>query len=76
MLTLPDAIFRVAITSQRALRYRTGKPPLPIRWVLVQDASGQFPPQALLDTDPATDPFQGVQWFVIRWQLEVTFQEV
>ena len=66
----------VTITSQCALWYRTGKPPLPIRWVLVQDPTGQFPPQALLCTDPATDPFQVVQWFVLRWQLEVTFQEV
>lgn len=66
----------VAVTSQCALWYRTGKPPLPIRWVLVQDPTGQFPPQALLCTDPAISPTQIVEWFVLRWQLEVTFQEV
>ena len=33
-------------------------------------------PQALLCTDPAADPAQILEWFVLRWQLEVTFQEV
>ena len=66
----------VKLTSQTALWYRTGKPPLPIRWVLLQDPTGQFPPQALLCTDPAISPTQIVEWFVLRWQLEVTFQEV
>ncbi len=33
-------------------------------------------PQALLCTDPAADPTQILEWFVLRWQLEVTFQEV
>ena len=37
---------------------------------------GAFDPQALLCTDPAADPIQILQWFVLRWQLEVTFQEV
>ena len=31
---------------------------------------------ALLCTDPAADPTQILEWFVLRWQLEVTFQEV
>ena len=37
---------------------------------------GAFVPQALLCTDPAADPTQILEWFVLRWQLEVTFQEV
>ena len=32
--------------------------------------------QALLCTDPAADPTQILEWFVLRWQLEVTFHEV
>ena len=31
---------------------------------------------ALLCTDPAADPTQILEWFVLRWQLEVTFHEV
>jgi hypothetical protein len=29
----------------------------------------------LLCTDPKRDPLQIIRWFVLRWQLEVTFQE-
>ena len=30
----------------------------------------------MLCTDPAADPTQILGWFVLRWQLEVNFQEV
>lgn len=36
---------------------------------------GEFQPQALLCTDPAVAAPLIVPWFVLRWQLEVTFQE-
>ena len=65
----------VELTSQTAVWYRSGKPPVPIRWVLVRDPQGAFDPQALLCTDPSADPGQILQWFVLRWQLEVTFRE-
>lgn len=66
----------VELTSQTAVWYHTGKPPVPIRWVLVRDPEGEFESQALLCTDPAVTPAQILEWFVLRWQLEVTFQEV
>ena len=66
----------VELTSQTALWYRSGKPPVTIRWVLIRDPQGAFDPQALLCTDPSADPTQILEWFVLRWQLEVTFQEV
>lgn len=66
----------VELTSHTALWYVSGKPPVPIRWVLVRDPQRQFQPQALLCTDLDADPRQIVQWFVLRWQLEVTFREV
>ena len=66
----------VELTSQTAVWYRSGKPPVIIRWVLIRDPQGVFDPQALLCTDPAADPTQVLTWFVLRWQLEVTFQEV
>ena len=65
----------VELTSQTAVWYRSGKPAVTIRWVLVRDPEGAFDPQALLCTDPSADPTQILQWFVLRWQLEVTFQE-
>ena len=66
----------VELTSQTAVWYRSGKPAVTIRWVLIRDPQGTFDPQALLCTDPAADPSQILEWFVLRWQLEVTFQEV
>ena len=65
----------VELTSQAAVWYRSGKPPVPLRWVLVRDPQGEFATQALLCTDLA-EPAQILEWFVLRWQLEVTFQEV
>ena len=59
-----------------AVWYRSGKPPVPLRWVLVRDPQGEFATQALLCTDLAVEPAQILEWFVLRWQLEVTFQEV
>jgi hypothetical protein len=66
----------VVIASDTAVWYHTGLPPLPIRWVLVRDPLGKFDPQALLCTDLGVAPAQILAWFVMRWQLEVTFEEV
>ena len=64
------------LSSQTAVWYHCGKPPVPIRWVLVRDPEGELDTQALLCTDETVAPAQIVEWFVLRWQLEVTFQEV
>jgi len=67
---------RIEITSNTAVWYHTGQPPLPIRWVLVRDPKQIFKAQALLCTDPSQPAEQIVHWFVRRWQVEVTFHEV
>lgn len=66
----------VEILSQTAVWYSTGFPPVPIRWVLIRDPQQQFTTQALLCTDLDADPHQIITWFILRWQLEVTFHEV
>jgi hypothetical protein len=66
----------VEITSGTAVWYHSGLPPLPIRWVLIRDPLGTFKSQALLCTDLYEEPQQILKWFVMRWQLEVTFHEV
>jgi len=43
--------------------------------VLIRDLQGEFEPQALLSTALAVAPPRIVAWFVLRWQLEVTFEE-
>jgi len=66
----------VEIVSGTALWQTPGQPPLPLRWVLIRDPEGKFEPQALLCTDLAVDPVQIISWFVLRWQMETTFQAV
>jgi hypothetical protein len=65
----------VEIASETAVWYSTGLPAVPIRWVLIRDPEGGFEPQALLCTDLDADPRKILSWFVMRWQVEVTFQE-
>ncbi len=66
---------QVALARDTAVWYHSGKPVVPIRWVLIGDPLGEFEPQALLSTDQATLARQIVEWLVLRWQLEVTFEE-
>jgi hypothetical protein len=66
----------VEIASNTAVWYSTGLFAVPLRWVLVRDPKGKFKPHPLLCTDLKADPKKILSWFVMRWQLEVTFQEV
>lgn len=66
----------VEMVSGTAVWFHSGKPPLPIRWVLIRDPKGKFKPQALLCTDQQARPVQMLEWFVMRWQEEVTFRKV
>ncbi len=66
----------IEIVSDTAVWYHCGQPPVPIRWVLIRDPKSKFKTQALLCTDLTVKPAQIVKWFVLRWQLEVTFREV
>jgi hypothetical protein len=66
----------VEIASGTAVWFHSGMPPLPIRWMLIRDPQGKFKSQALLCTDQNEKPEQVLKWFVMRWQLEVTFHEV
>ena len=67
------------ITSDTAVWYSSGKPPVPIGWVLIRDPQGELEPQALLCTDPGVERTQIIEWFMLRWSAsggEVTFEGV
>ncbi len=66
----------VEIVSGTAVWYSTGLPAVPLRWVLIRDPQEEFESQALLCTDLDADPERIISWFVRRWQMEATFQEV
>src|SRR5579871_4281001 len=66
----------IEVASGTAVWYKSGVPPVAIRWVLIRDPQGTFASQALLCTDPNLPAIQIVSYFVRRWQLEVTYHEV
>jgi len=66
----------VEVVSGTALWHSTGLPAVPLRWVLIRDPKEEFTTQALLCTDLRAQPGQIISWFVMRWQMEATFQEV
>jgi hypothetical protein len=66
----------VEVVSATAVWHSTGLPAVPLRWVLIRDPQGEFDTQALLCTDLTVEPVQIISWFVRRWQMEATFQEV
>jgi hypothetical protein len=65
----------VEFVSRTAVWFHNGKPPVPLRWVLVRDPLGEFEPLAVLCTDPQAVPIQIIEWFIMRWPVEVTFHE-
>jgi hypothetical protein len=65
----------VRLATGTAVWFHYGLPPVTIRWVLITDPEGKFSAQALLCTDLKATATQIVEWFVLRWQLEVTFEE-
>jgi DDE superfamily endonuclease len=66
----------IEVVSGSCVWYHTGLPAVPIRWVLVRDPEGKFSTHALLSTKVEAEPVQILQWFVRRWAVEVTFEEV
>jgi len=66
----------VEIASATAVWYSTGLFAVPVRRVLIRDPERKFKTQALLCTDLYADPEEILRWFMMRWRLEVTFQEM
>ena len=65
----------IEIVSGKCVWYHVGKQAVPIRWVIIRDPLEKFETQALLCTNREAVPRQIVEWFIKRWQVEVTFEE-
>jgi len=63
------------VSTGTAVWYHTGKPPVPIRWVLAKAADGSGEVAALLSTNVELCPMQIINYFIRRWTMEVTFEE-
>ena len=66
----------IELATGTALWHTDGSAPLPLRWVLVRNVPGHRPPLALFCTDPSVSAEQIVRWYVDRWHIETTFEEV
>ncbi|MGC1954558.1 MAG: transposase [Gammaproteobacteria bacterium] len=66
---------RVRLLSGQCLWHTSGFAPVPIRWVLVVDPTGKSRPEAFFSTDRRLTPEKIVEYYVLRWNVEVTFEE-
>lgn len=64
------------VFSHTALWYTPRLPPVAIRYVLVSDPEGRLRMEAFFCPDVQTTPVEILQWIVMRWSVEVTFEEV
>jgi len=65
----------IEIATGTSLWHTSGFDPLPLRWVLVRDPLGKVKPTAFFSTDQTLAPLQILIYFIMRWSLEVTFEE-
>jgi hypothetical protein len=63
------------VFSRTALWYTPRQPPVAIRYVLVADPEGKLRMEAFFCTDLEATPMEILPWVVMRWSLEVTFEE-
>ncbi|THF71315.1 hypothetical protein E7T06_02955 [Deinococcus sp. Arct2-2] len=61
--------------SREALWYHSARKSVDGRWVMVRDPLGRFQTQGLFCTDAEISALDIVNWFPMRWQVEVTFEE-
>ena len=57
------------------LWYHAGELPLKLRIVLVKTPNGKNEAETFFSTNLTNSPTQIIEWFVLRWNIEVTFSE-
>jgi hypothetical protein len=66
---------KMLIFTRTALWYRMGYPPVTIKYVITRDPKGELRDEVFACTDTNVSAEQIINWFVMRWGLEVTFEE-
>lgn len=66
---------KMLIFTQTALWYRPCYPPVAIKYVITRDPEGKLRDELFACTDTQATASQIINWFVMRWGLEVTFEE-
>ncbi len=72
-----DGVMRnLEIFSGTSLWYTPGYDPVCLKWVVVRDPNSQLRTEAFFCTDLNACACQIIRWFVLRWNIEVTFEEL
>lgn len=61
--------------SRTALWYTPGAAPVAIRYVITRDPEGKLRDEVFACTKLDATPAQIIEWVVMRWSVEVTFEE-
>ena len=61
--------------SFTCLWYHAGEPPVTLRIVLVKTPDGKNSAETFFSTDITLELVQIINWFILRWNIEVTFAE-
>lgn len=66
----------IEIVTGVSLWHRRGMDPVPLRWVLIRCPEDSFESEAFFCSDPNVSARQIILWFIARWNIEVTFEEL
>lgn len=67
---------KMLLFSRTALWYSKGQPPVQIRYVIARDPEGKLRDELFASTKLDAKPAQIIEWVVMRWSVETTFQQV
>jgi len=66
---------RMKFFSRTALWQTEGEAPVAIRYLITRDPEGKLRDEVFASTKLDATPEQIIEWFVMRWPVEVTFEE-
>jgi len=75
-LVLYGQEYLLEFTTGVSLWHSPGQDPVPLRWVLVRCSEQSFKPSAYFCSDPHVSAKQIILWASLRWNIEVTFEEL
>lgn len=66
---------KLLLFSRTALWHTPGEAPVKIRYVITRDPEGKLRDEVFATTNPDATPAQIIEWVVMRWSVETTFEE-
>jgi hypothetical protein len=67
---------KVSLTGGEGSWHKSGRGLVELRWVYVEDREGTHRPEYFFSTNPQMPLKQIVEYYTLRWAIEVTFEEI